>query len=107
MALSTSSLHGKTGEEPSGAGGGPIRALCSSAAAWSRGERRRGLCGVDSRPLLGPRRPEVARPHRPAAAGGGGPGLVIQRGGGGQEEGEEHQWASVVPNPTLIRAKGQ
>ena len=107
MALSSSSLHGKTGEGPSGAGGGPIRALCASAAARGRGERRRGLCGVDPRPQLGPRRPEVARSHRPAAAGGGGPGLVIQRGGGGQEKGEEHQWASEVPKPTLIRVEGQ
>ena len=68
MALSSSSLHGRTGEEPSGAGGGPIRALCASAAARGRGERRRGLCGVDSRSLPGPGRPEMARPLRPAAA---------------------------------------
>ena len=107
MALSSSSLHGKTGEEPSGAGGGPIRALCASAVARGRGERESGPCGVDPRPQLGPRQPEMARPQRPAAAGGGGPGLVIQWGGGGQEEGEEHQWASVVLKPTLIRAEGQ
>jgi len=49
----------------------------------------------------------MARSQRSAAAGGGGPGLVIQRGGGGQEEGEEHQWASEVPKPTLIRVEGQ
>ena len=104
MALSSSSLHGKTGEEPSGAGGGPIRALCASAVARGRGERESGPCGVDPPAAT---RPEVAWPQRPAAAGGGGPGLVIQRGGGGQEEREEHQWASVVPNPTLIRAEGQ
>ena len=33
--------------------------------------------------------------------------MVIQRGGGGQEKGEEHQWASEVPKPTLIRVEGQ
>ena len=49
----------------------------------------------------------MARSQRSAAAGGGGPGLVIQRGGGSQEEGEEHQWASEVPKPTLIRVEGQ
>ena len=49
----------------------------------------------------------MARPQRPAAAGGGGSGLVIQRGGGGQEEGEEHQWASEVSKPTLVRVEGQ
>ena len=107
MALSSSSLHGKTGEEPSGAGGGPIRALCASAVARGRGERESGPCGVDPRPQLGPRQPEMARPQRPAAAGGGGPGLVIQWGGGGQEEGEEHHRASVALKPTLIRAEGQ
>ena len=63
--------------------------------------------GSDPRPQLGPRRPEMAWPQRPAAAGDGGPRLVFQRGGGGQGEGEEHQWASGVPNPTSIRAEGQ
>ena len=37
-------------EEPSGAGGGPIRPLWASAAARGRGERRRGARGVDPRP---------------------------------------------------------
>ena len=49
----------------------------------------------------------MAWPQRPAVAGDGGPGLVFQRGCGGQGEGEEHQWASGVPNPTSIRAEGQ
>ena len=88
MALSSSSLHGRTGEEPSGAGGGPIRALCASAVARGRGERRRGPCGVDSRSLPGPGRPEMARPLRPAAAavtarsGHSRGAAAVKRGGG-------------------------
>jgi len=47
----------------------PIRALCASAAARGRGERRRGLRGVDSRPHLVPGWGVAARPRWPAAAG--------------------------------------
>ena len=52
----------------------PIRALCASAAARGRGERRRGLCGVDPRPHLVPGWSVAARPRWPAAAGGGASG---------------------------------
>ena len=44
------------------------RSQAAPAAAWGGGERRRGLCGVDSRSLPGPGQPEMARPLRPAAA---------------------------------------
>ena len=51
-ALSSSSLHGKTGEEPSGAGGGPIRAPWAEAAAGTEGEREREPRWIDPRPHL-------------------------------------------------------
>ena len=84
MALSSSSLQGRTGEEPSGAGGGPIRALCASAAARGRGERRRVTLGFDSPPQFqrrGARGEEHGGHGRGESAAAVGGAVEVARGG--------------------------
>ena len=68
MALSSSSLHGRTGEEPSGAGGGPIWAPRAKAVAGRRGKRARRGVGFDFPAHLGSGRGEGAGRREPAAA---------------------------------------
>ena len=100
IALSSSSLHGKTGEEPSGAGGG----------RFGRPGPRRHL-GVEGKGGGGP---AGSIPNRSSARGGlrwpghcgrWRPWAGVPEGRRRPRGGGKHWWASVVPKPTLMRAE--
>ena len=90
-------------------GGGGGRRLRATVAAERRGKRGRATRGIDSRPQLGRRWSEAARPRQPAGGGGGGRGGATAGSGGGQgggKKGEEGEGIALPLSPWVGMERG-